>query len=107
MDSYALDAKIIQSSTSDCLGVNMWINRSASKSLIKLAQSRPALLVTGCRQVGKSSLLQKLFPTHEYVTLDKITHAQAAEENPESYLDSFKQKKTIIDEIQHYFANSK
>ncbi len=30
---------------------------------------RPVVLLTGIRQAGKSSLLQKLFPEADYVTL--------------------------------------
>ncbi|MBU1170934.1 MAG: hypothetical protein KKD44_15345 [Proteobacteria bacterium] len=43
-----------------------------SYSRVKLAmESRPAVRLTGARQTGKSSLLQKEFPDIEYVTYEE------------------------------------
>lgn len=61
---------------------------------------RPAVLVTGARQTGKSSLLRRQFPEADYVTLDRIAMAEEAEENPESFLSRFPGP-VIIDEIQY------
>jgi predicted AAA+ superfamily ATPase len=78
----------------------MWINRNHTEKIIKAVETRPAVLLTGVRQVGKSSLLQRLFKDAEYVTLDKILLAEEAEENPTKFLNRFK-KQVIIDEIQY------
>ncbi len=78
----------------------MWINRNHTAKIIKAVETRPAILLTGIRQVGKSSLLQKLFKDAEYVTLDKLILAQEAQENPEKFLSRFKNQ-VIIDEIQY------
>lgn len=78
----------------------MWIERLHTKKIQDAVESRPVLLLTGVRQVGKSSLLQKLFPNAAYVTLDKVLLALEAEENPSKFLDRF-QKQVIIDEIQY------
>ena len=42
-----------------------------------LQAQRPVVLLTGIRQVGKSSLLKRLFPAAEYVTLDYTLLAEA------------------------------
>ncbi|MFV0592026.1 MAG: ATP-binding protein [Draconibacterium sp.] len=78
----------------------MWIERENTDKILTAVNSRPVVLLTGIRQVGKSSLLQKLFPSAEYITLDKIIMAQEAEENPTIFLNKFKSQ-VIIDEIQY------
>lgn len=78
----------------------MWINRNHTEKIKKAVKTRPAVLLTGVRQVGKSSLLQRLFKDAEYVTLDKIILAEEAEENPAKFLNRF-DKQVIIDEIQY------
>ncbi len=78
----------------------MWIERKITERVKQLAASRPALLVTGARQVGKSSLLQRLFVEAEYVTLDRVAIAEHAEQNPDAFLSAFKQQ-VILDEIQY------
>lgn len=78
----------------------MWIERKNTKKLLDAAINRPAILLTGIRQAGKSSLLQRLFPEAEYVTLDKVLMANEAIENPTKFLSRFK-KQVIIDEIQY------
>lgn len=78
----------------------MWIERALSPKIKGLCESRPAILVTGARQVGKSSLLQRLFPQAEYVTLDREITADYAESNPEAFLNQF-DGPVILDEIQY------
>jgi len=56
----------------------MWIEREISKTLKTLAQKRPAILLTGCRQSGKTSLLKHEFPELPYVTLDVPLYAEEA-----------------------------
>ncbi|MEA1877861.1 MAG: ATP-binding protein [Bacteroidota bacterium] len=78
----------------------MWIERNNTQRIKNAVNNRPVVLLTGARQVGKSSLLIKLFKDAEYVTLDKIVFAEEAEENPSLFLNRFK-KQVIIDEIQY------
>lgn len=78
----------------------MWIERDYSAKIKEAVKTRPVVLLTGVRQAGKSSLLQRLFSDAEYVTLDRIVLAAEAEENPTSFLGRF-QKQVIIDEIQY------
>jgi predicted AAA+ superfamily ATPase len=78
----------------------MWIERDYSDKIKRAVKSRPVILLTGIRQAGKSSLLQRLFPETDYITLDRILLAEEAEENPTVFLDRFKNQ-VIIDEIQY------
>jgi len=78
----------------------MWIERLHTNKLMDAVKNRPVVLLTGIRQVGKSSLLTSIFPDTEYITLDKIVFAQEAEENPSRFLDRFKNQ-VIIDEVQY------
>jgi predicted AAA+ superfamily ATPase len=64
----------------------MWIERTLGKRLLQVAGSRPATLLTGPRQTGKSSLLDRLFPKATRITLDVVSQARAAEENPQRFL---------------------
>ena len=56
-------------------------------------------LVTGARQVGKSTLLKHLFPRFRYVTLDDGFLLRQAEENPADFLESVGLP-SVIDEVQ-------
>lgn len=78
----------------------MWIERNFSEKIDKALRTRPVVILTGTRQSGKSSLLQKHIKNATYLTLDNITLADEAELNPEYFLN--KQKGTvIIDEVQY------
>ncbi|MCD8028066.1 MAG: hypothetical protein LUF02_05265 [Erysipelotrichaceae bacterium] len=39
-----------------------YINRSVEKTIIKISKMFKAILVTGARQTGKSTLLKKMYP---------------------------------------------
>ena len=78
----------------------MWIQRQIKNVLANAVQTRPALLLTGARQTGKSSLLQKEYPDLAYITFDHLRHVEAAKESPEYFLAQF-QGPAILDEIQY------
>lgn len=78
----------------------MWIERISADNILRAVENRPAILLTGIRQAGKSSLLTHLFPQAEYLTLDKILLAEEAIENPTKFLNRIKNQ-CIIDEIQY------
>jgi len=78
----------------------MWIKREISSYIEQVQASRPALLLTGARQTGKSSLLNRLFPDLPYVSLDVPLHARQASENGAAFLESHGIP-LVIDEIQY------
>ena len=77
-----------------------YVPRRIEKRLRHSATQFPVLVLTGPRQSGKSTLLQKLFPGHEYCTLDDPFKRNQANSDPLSFLENL-EKKTIIDEIQY------
>ncbi len=78
----------------------MWIKRFQTEKIEQAQTQRPVILLTGIRQVGKSSLLKKLYPKTEYITLDHVNMADEAETNP-SYFLSKLDGQVIIDEVQY------
>jgi uncharacterized protein len=78
----------------------MWILRDFSRKIEQYSTRYPVLVVTGARQVGKSSLLKKIFPHHNYISLDLPSDAEFAENDPENFLKTYKHP-LIIDEIQY------
>ena len=59
-----------------------------------------AILVTGARQVGKTTMLKSIKPDIHYITLDDMILNQSAVEDPELFLKANKPP-IIIDEIQY------
>ncbi len=65
-----------------------------------MAGELPALVLTGPRQVGKTSTLLQVFPDYAYVSLDLPYNADQAEKNPEKFLHDHGDF-LIIDEVQY------
>lgn len=79
----------------------MYIPRAIEKTILETAQSFPVLLITGPRQVGKTTVLTQLSDTNrQYVTLDDPMVRQLAVTDPSLFLQRF-EPPVIIDEIQY------
>lgn len=78
----------------------MWISRQAEPLVRRMARQFPAVLVTGARQTGKTSLLRRLFPRASYLSLDLPANAEAAQTAPDALLDRYPAP-VIVDEIQY------
>ncbi|HQI50387.1 MAG TPA: ATP-binding protein [bacterium] len=65
-----------------------------------MADQFPAVLITGVRQAGKTSLLRHLYPAISYLSLDLPANAEAANTAPERLLEQYPEP-VIIDEIQY------
>ena len=77
----------------------MYIKRDIEEKIIEASQQFASITVYGSRQVGKSTLIEKIFPKIEYVTLDDIEVRSYAISNPKEFLKYYG-KPLIIDEIQ-------
>ena len=81
-----------------------YIKRNIEEEVIKTSKSFPVILVTGPRQVGKSTLLSfiasKISNNFNYVTLDNYNDRILANEDPELFLETYKTP-LIIDEFQY------
>ncbi len=80
--------------------MEIWINRILSKKIVTAAKTRPVVLLTGVRQSGKSSLLQREFDQAEYISFDHLNQVEAATESPDFFLNQFSNQ-IILDEVQY------
>jgi len=79
----------------------IYIHRKIERVLGKLIQQFPAVVVTGPRQSGKSTLLKEIFSkTYTYLSFDDPVIRQRAILDPRFFLESVPDK-IIIDEIQY------
>lgn len=76
-----------------------YIHRSIEEKLKKSADTYKAVLVTGPRQVGKSTLLKKVFDGRKYVSLDDPFLEQQAKENGSMFM-MLNQPPVTFDEVQ-------
>ncbi|HOD93601.1 MAG TPA: ATP-binding protein [Clostridia bacterium] len=77
-----------------------WINRTITDYLKTTIDTFPAVLITGPRQIGKSSLLQMVAKDYEYITFDNPIHLEQAKKDPGLFLMNHSSK-LILDEIQY------
>ena len=61
---------------------------------------RPAIVLTGARQTGKTSLIRHLFPHYHYVSLDLPEQVYEMETDPSAFFEKHPPP-IILDEIQH------
>ena len=78
----------------------MWITRDIEPRLLRSARTRPVVVLTGARQTGKTSTFRRLFPDHEFVSLDLPTEAEQAEKEPQTFLQRHPVP-VMIDEVQY------
>ncbi|GFI03270.1 MAG: ATP-binding protein [Lachnospiraceae bacterium] len=84
-----------------------YIERAAEDAVVRISKMFPVLLVTGPRQVGKTTLLQKLSDEQKeegierkYVTLDDPDVRYLAKTDPALFLQRY-EPPVLIDEIQY------
>lgn len=79
------------------------IRRHLTQRLLAALGDRPAVLITGVRQCGKTTLVRNLAQhghKADYVTLDDATTLAAARADPAGFLSGFAGN-VILDEVQH------
>lgn len=79
--------------------INMYIPRHLEERLLKSSETYKSVLVTGARQVGKSTLLKQIFPDRKYVSLDDPFIEEQAKENGSMFM-MLNQPPVTIDEVQ-------
>ena len=77
-----------------------YIPRSLTSHLTKASQYFPAVLVTGPRQCGKTTLLKHAFPCATHVLLEDPDIIDRVNSDPRHFLDSL-ELPVILDEIQN------
>ena len=76
-----------------------YIKRSIEHKLLETSKTFKSVLLTGPRQVGKSTLLKNTFPGRKYVSFDDPFLEQQAKENGSMFM-MLNQPPVIIDEVQ-------
>lgn len=78
----------------------MYRNRLLSNRLLRLTENFPVVVVSGARQVGKTTLLKHIFPTYDYVVFDASIDLEGARRDPDLFLLNHPTP-LILDEIQY------
>lgn len=79
-----------------------YISRNLEAVVMQVTKEFPAVLVTGPRQVGKTTMLKKLMEgtDRKYVSLDDLNERSLAKNDPELFLQAHKPP-VLIDEVQY------
>ena len=78
------------------------IKRTIYKQVLDTIKNRPVTLITGARQVGKTTICKQLVKekAFNYVSLDNIRERKEAIDDPEMFLQ-LHPSPLIIDEVQY------
>lgn len=81
-----------------------YIKRSMEDVFLTLSEQYPAILLTGPRQVGKTTMLQRLIEvegrSRDYVSLDDLNARMLAKSDPAMFFQ-LHQPPVLIDEVQY------
>ena len=103
--TFTFHHKIYTISKCDCKLVknelSMYFQRDISERIRKLGSQYPAVILTGARQTGKTTLLKEIYPDHKYISLDLPSDAELAENDPEQFFKLVGDDNVIIDEAQY------
>jgi len=75
------------------------LRRGIADRLEEALSYTPVVLLTGARQVGKSTLAQTMVPEDRYLTLDDATVLAAAQTDPTAFIGRYAEM-VVVDEIQ-------
>jgi predicted AAA+ superfamily ATPase len=77
----------------------MYISRHIEPAVARIARRKPVIVLTGARQVGKSTMLKETYADIRRVTLNSPLVRQSAKDNPSLFFEQNKPP-VIVDEIQ-------
>ena len=78
-----------------------YINRDLESKIISLSEEYSAILITGPRQVGKTTVLRRLTQENRtYVTLDDLEERAMAQNDPALFF-LLHDRPILIDEVQY------
>ena len=79
----------------------MYIRRTIEKSIQRASNLFPVVLITGPRQVGKTTVFENCEPgKRNYISLDTLEERELAKNDPRRFLERYKAP-LLIDEIQY------
>ena len=77
----------------------MYYHRHIEPVVERISKRKPVIVLTGARQVGKSTMLKEVYRNINYVALNRPLVRESARENPSLFFDVNKPP-IIVDEIQ-------
>lgn len=77
----------------------MYLKRDIENKIIEASKQFASITIYGSRQVGKSTLIETIFPNMNYITLDDIEIKNYALNDPKGFLKYYGTP-LVIDEIQ-------
>jgi predicted AAA+ superfamily ATPase len=77
-----------------------FVHRAAEPAVLEAARSFPAVVVTGPRRTGKTTLLRRLFPRAQYVLLEDPDVQARARADPRALIEELRTP-VLFDEIQN------
>lgn len=77
----------------------MYYPRHIESVVERIAKRKPVLVLTGSRQVGKTTMLKEIFSDINYVALNRPLVRESAKENPSLFFEMHKPP-VVVDEIQ-------
>ncbi len=77
-----------------------YINRNIESVIEKMSKGFPVIMVTGPRQVGKTTMIMHINKNINYVSLDNLNARDLAISDPELFLETYKAP-LVIDEFQY------
>ena len=78
----------------------MYIKRHIEEAVLRRAKMKGAIIVTGARQVGKTTLIENLKPDIPKVTLDDLPTRRRANDSPSTFFN-ITPPPVFIDEVQY------
>ncbi|MEJ5259105.1 MAG: ATP-binding protein [Anaerohalosphaeraceae bacterium] len=81
---------------------HIYIDRIVTQKIRSLLEDFPAVVISGARQVGKSTLLQHVFGQEaDYVVFEEFLDVENVRKDPEFFLRQHPKRPLILDEIQY------
>ena len=77
----------------------MYFHRHIEPVVERIAKRKPVIVLTGARQVGKSTMLKEVYQGIRYISLNKPLVRESAKENPALFFEANKPP-IVVDEIQ-------
>ena len=96
----AQNANIEKSKVLVCISHVQYIQRRLATVLLDAARHFPAVVVTGPRRAGKTTLLRKLFPKTQFVLLEDPDVQARVRSDPRAFLEALRPP-VVFDEIQN------